>query len=178
VTLAPAFRKFALTAHVTVSVGWVGAVASFLALAAAGVVSSDAALVRSSYVAMDFTYCTIVIPLGLASLITGVISSLGTDWGLIRHYWVVVKLLLTVPAVWMMLVHIQPVRYAAQLASATTFAGTDLDGLRSQLILYAGLALAILLTATVLSTYKPRGRTRYGSRNKPKRVTSVDDPLS
>lgn len=150
--------------HVIVSVGWVGIVAGFLALAVAGLVSSDLPLVRASYVAMDFTYRTVVIPLGVASLITGAICSLGTDWGLLRHYWVVVKLLLTVPAVWMMLVHIGPVRYAAGAASAAIFTGADLDGLRVQLIFYAGAALTVLLAAIVLSTYKPRGRTRYGAR--------------
>lgn len=77
-TLEPALRKFALTVHVIVSIGWVGIVAGFLALAVAGLVSSDLPLVRASYVAMDFTYRTVVIPLGIASLIAGVICSLGT----------------------------------------------------------------------------------------------------
>jgi hypothetical protein len=34
--MTPRLRKFALTAHVTSSVGWLGAVAAFLALAVAG----------------------------------------------------------------------------------------------------------------------------------------------
>lgn len=153
-----------LTVHVVASVGWVGVVAGFLALAIAGLVSPDVLLVRASYVAMDFTYRMVVIPLGLASLVTGIFLSPGTDWGLFRHYWVVVKLLLTVPAVWMMLVHARPMRYAAHSASATAFAGADLNGLRGQFIRYAGTALAVLLTATVLSTHKPRGRTRYDAR--------------
>lgn len=82
-TLAPALRKLTLTVHVIVSVGWVGIVAGFLALAIVGLVSTDALFVRASYVAMDFTYRTVVVPLGLTSLITGVILSLGTEWGLI-----------------------------------------------------------------------------------------------
>jgi hypothetical protein len=171
VTLASDLRKFALTVHVIVSVGWAGVVAGFLALAIAGLVSTDVGLVRSSYVAMDFTYRTIVIPLGLASLITGLISSLGTDWGLFRHYWVVAKLVLITPALWLMLVHIQPVRYAAHVATAVMSAGTDLDGLRVQLVVYAGAALLVLLVATFLSTYKPRGRTRYGARKWASRST-------
>jgi hypothetical protein len=153
-----------LTAHVTVSVGWIGVVAGFLALAIAGLTSPDAELVRASYVAMNFTYRTAVIPLGLASLATGMIPSLGTEWGLLRHYWIVAKLLLTLPAVGLMLVHLQPVAYAARAASATTLSGDDLTGLRVQLIVYAVAALFVLLTATGLSTFKPRGRTRYGAR--------------
>ena len=36
--MTPGLRKFALTTHVTSSVGWLGAVGAFLALAIAGVV--------------------------------------------------------------------------------------------------------------------------------------------
>jgi hypothetical protein len=170
-TMTPDLRKLILSVHVIASVGWAGIVAGFVALAIAGLASADVQLARASYVAMDFTYRTLVIPLGLASLITGVIASLGTEWGLVRHYWVLVKLALTVPAVGLMLVHLDPVRYAARVAAATTFASGDLDGLRGQLLLYACAALAVLLTATVLSTYKPRGRTPRGLRRLASRTT-------
>jgi hypothetical protein len=82
---------------------------------------------------------------------------------LFRHYWIVVKLLLTFPAVGLMLVHLQPVAYAARVAS-TTLWGDDFAGLRLQLVAYAVAALVVLLTATGLSIYKPRGRTLYGAR--------------
>jgi hypothetical protein len=164
-TVVPGLRKFALTLHIVASVGWVGIVAGFLALAVAGLVSPDANLVLASYLAMDFSYRTVVIPLGLASVVTGLVSSFVTDWGLFRHYWVVVKLLLTTPAVVLMLVHIQPVRHAARAAAATVSSGADLSGLRPQLVAEASAGLIVLLVATVLSTYKPRGRTGYGARD-------------
>ena len=164
-TVAPRLRKFALTLHIVASVGWVGIVAGFLALAVAGLVSSDANLVLASYLAMDFSYRAVVIPLGLASLMTGLVSSFVTDWGLFRHYWVVVKLLLTTLAVILMLVHIQPVRRAARAAAATILSRADLSGLRLQLVGEASAALIVLLLATALSTHKPRGRTRYGTRD-------------
>jgi hypothetical protein len=162
--MAPDLRKFALTVHVVTSVGWVGVVASFLALAIAGLVSAEVQFARASYVAMDFTYPSVVVPLGLASLATGIISSLGTDWGLFRHYWVLVKLLLTVVAVLLMLVHMQPVGNMAAVAAEKTLFDADLAGLRIQLVAYAGAALAALVFVTALSTYKPRGRTGYGAR--------------
>ena len=162
-TVAPGVRKFALTLHIVASVGWIGIVAGFLALAIAGLVSPDPNLVLASYFAMDFVYRTVVIPLGLASLTTGLVSSLVTDWGLVRHYWVVVKLLLTTPAVVLMLVHIEPVRRAARAAAATILAGADLSGLRRQLVAEASAVLIMLLVATALSTHKPRGRTRHGT---------------
>ena len=164
-TIAPGLRRFTLTLHIVASVGWVGIVAGFLALAVAGLVSSDADRVFASYLAMDFSYRTVVIPLGLASLATGLVSSFVTDWGLFRHYWVVVKLLLTTPAIVLMLVHIQPVRRAARAATTTILSRADLSGLRLQLVGEASAALIVLLLATVLSTYKPRGRTGYGARD-------------
>jgi hypothetical protein len=163
-TMALDLRKFALTVHVIASVGWAGAVAAFLALAVAGLVSPDIPLVRASYLAMDLTYRIVIIPLGLASLGTGLVSSLATEWGLLRHYWVLVKLVLSIPAAILMLVHVQPVGHMAGAAATTMLSSDDLSGLRIQLVVYAGAALLVLLVATALSTYKPRGRTRHGAR--------------
>jgi hypothetical protein len=157
-------RKVALTAHVTSSVGWLGAVAGFLALALAGAASQDAQIVPAAYLAMDLTYWYVIVPLGLASLLTGLVSSLGTDWGLFRHYWVLVKLLLTIPLTALLLVHTQPVSYMAREGVQRTLSGDDLGGLRIQLAAYAGAALLVLVVATALSVYRPRGMTGYGTR--------------
>jgi hypothetical protein len=162
--MTPGLRKFLLTLHVVASVGWVGAVTVFLALAAAGLLSSDSQIIRASYIAMDLTYRTAVVPLGLASLATGLVSSLATDWGLFRYYWIIVKLLVTVPAIVLMLVHVQPVSQLASVVLAITLPNIDLAQPGLQLLVYACLALFVLLVATVLSTYKPRGRTRYAAR--------------
>ena len=110
-------RKFALTAHVTSSVGWFGAVAGFLALAIAGAASQDAQIIPAAYLAMDLTYWYVIVPLGLASLLTGLVSSLGTDWGLFRHYWVLVKLLLTIFATIVLLAKMPLIGYAARRAA-------------------------------------------------------------
>lgn len=48
-------------------------------------------------------------PFSLAALLTGVVQSVGTAWGLLRHYWVIAKLLITVLATLLLLVHMQPV---------------------------------------------------------------------
>ena len=162
--MTPRLRKFALTAHVTTSVGWLGAVAVFLALAVAGLRSRDAQMVRAAYLAMELTGWFVIVPLGLASPLTGLIQSLGTMWGLFRHYWVLVKLLITIPSTLVLLLHMQPTSRLAGVAAATTLSGADLRGLRIQLVADAGAALLVLLVATTLSVYKPWGLTRYGQR--------------
>lgn len=157
-------RRLALTAHVTTSVGWFGAVAAFLPLALAGLISSDAQLVRAAYQAMALIGWAVIVPLAIASLVTGIIQSIGTAWGLFRQWWVVAKLVITVPATILLLVHMQPIGHVANVAAAGTLSPTDLSDLRIQFVAQAGAALVVLLVATVLSIYKPRGRTPYGRR--------------
>ncbi|HYR11547.1 MAG TPA: hypothetical protein VEQ60_27440, partial [Longimicrobium sp.] len=81
-TLGSWLRKLALTAHVACSVGWLGAVAGFLALAVAGLASRDPRTVAAVYPAMELITMYVIVPLSLASLLTGLIQSLGTPWGL------------------------------------------------------------------------------------------------
>ena len=162
--LSPLWRKVALTTHVSVSVGWLGAVIAFLALSIAGLVSNDAQVVRSAYVAMELTGWFVIVPLAAASLLTGLVQSLGTEWGLFRHDWVLVKLLLTVFATLLLLVHMQPVSRVADAAAATTLQAPDHRGTRVQLAADAGAAVLVLAVTTALSVVKPRGRTRYGQR--------------
>jgi hypothetical protein len=162
--MTPGLRKFALTAHVVSSVGWLGAVAGFLALAVVGLTSLDVQMVRAAYLGMHLTGWFVIVPLCLASLITGVVQSLGTTWGLFRHYWVVAKLVMTVPATLLLLLHMQPISRIAHRAAETTLSSADLRGPRIDVVVEAGAALLVLLVATVLSVYKPRGMTRDGWR--------------
>jgi hypothetical protein len=162
--MTPAVSKFALTAHVTSSVGWLGAVAAFLALAVAGLTSQDAQMVRAAYLTMKLIGWFVIVPLSLASLLTGLVQSLGTTWGLFRHYWVLAKLLIAVLATIVLLLHMQPIGHLARVVAETRLSSGDLAGLRIQLVANAGAALLVLLVATTLSVYKPQGMTPYGRR--------------
>ena len=161
--LSPASRKLALTAHVTSSVGWLGAVASFLALALTGLTSTNPQLVRAAYLAADVMTRWIIVPLCIASLITSVVESLGTPWGLFRHYWVSIKLVLTVLATALLFVHARPIAYLSNVALEGVLT-SGLRGVQVQLAFDASAALGVLLIATFLGVYKPRGLTQYGIR--------------
>ncbi|MEU9109928.1 hypothetical protein AB0D54_37510 [Streptomyces xanthophaeus] len=166
----PRLRKLALTLHVTSSVGWLGAVAAFLALAVAGLTSSSLQTVRGAYLAMDVVGWYVIVPFSIACLLTGLGQSLGTVWGLVRHYWVIAKLLITVVATLLLLVHMQPVGHLADAAARAALAGGELQGMRIQLIADAAAALLVLLTAAALSVFKPRGVTRYGRRRQREQI--------
>ncbi len=158
--MRPRLRKLVLTAHIVSSVGWIGAVIAYLSLVFAALTSKDAQTVRAAILAMELTYFVLV-PLAFASLLTGVIQSLGTAWGLFRHYWIIFKLLLTVVATIVLLLNMQTVTSLADVAAATD--GADVPGAGGQL-LHAGIGLVVLLLATILAVYKPRGMTRHGQR--------------
>lgn len=175
-TMTPRLRKFALTAHITSSVGWLGAVTGFLALAVAGLTSQDAQMVRAAYLAMGLTAWFVIVPLSLASLLTGLVQSLGTKWGLFRHYWVLVKFLIAIFATIALLIHTQPISLLAGVAAETTLSSANLREPRIQLVVAAGAALLVLLVATTLAVYKPRGRTRYGRRKQHERWAQQGAP--
>ena len=138
--------------------------AGFLALALTGLGSEDAQKVTASYVAMERIGWLVIVPLSVASLVTGLIQALGTSWGLFRHYWVLIKLVITVLATILLLVHMQPTSQLAHAATRGALGSAELRGLRTQLVADAAAALVALLIATVLSIYKPRGVTPYGWR--------------
>lgn len=146
----PRVRKIALVAHVTASVGWLGAVAAFLALAVTSLAGADAEAARGLRLAMEVTGRYVLVPLSLASLLTGLVQSLGTPWGLFRHYWVIAKLVINVFASLVLLLFMQTLG--------------ELGARDPSPVLHAGGALLLLLVATTLSVVKPPGLTRYGRR--------------
>lgn len=166
-TMTPGIRKLALTAHVTSSVGWLGAVAGFLALALAGLASEDAQMVRAAYITTEPITWFVIVPLAFASLLTGLVVALGTQWGLFRHYWVVAKFVLTIGATLLLLLHTRPIGILAGVARQPTFEVAEVGRLQTQLVIDAGAALLALLVNVTLSVFKPRGLTPYGRRMQP-----------
>jgi hypothetical protein len=162
--LRPNLRKFIRTIHVTVTVGWLGAVIGFLALAMVGLVSPDRQLVSAVYLSMDVMTRYVIVPLSLLPLLlTGPLLSLGTPWGLFRHYWVIVKLVINVLSTLILLIHLKPIQHMAHIAAAGAISAAD-RGAQIQLVVASGAGLLALLVATGIAVYKPRGMTIYGWR--------------
>lgn len=163
-TMAPSLRKLALTLHITFSIGWLGSVAAFLILAVVGLNSPVEPAVRACYIGMDLITKFAILPACLASLLTGLVSSLGTSWGLFRHYWVLIKFLLTLGSTVILLLHTSPITRLANAAIAGTLASSDFHELRVQMLADSVAAIVVLLVNTILAVYKPKGLTKYGLR--------------
>ena len=115
--MTPALRRFTFTTHITSSVGWVGAAMAFLALAVIGFTSDDPVKVRGAYLLMAPAAWFVLVPLAHASLLSGIVLSLGTTWGLFRYYWVVLKLGITVFATVILLIYMGTFRQMAGVAA-------------------------------------------------------------
>src|SRR5258708_32437212 len=76
-TMTPRLRKFMFLAHVTSSIGWLGSVVAYLALAVSGLAGKDVVLARSAYVSLELIGWGGIVPFTLAALLTGVVHTLG-----------------------------------------------------------------------------------------------------
>ena len=155
--MPPALRRLALAAHVAFSVGWLGAVAAYLAPAIALVRGHEVEAARAS---MELIGWYVIVPLSLAALATGLVQSLGTPWGLFRYYWVAAKFVLTVGAVTILLLH---------MPAVSRLARGELHAPPVPFLMHAAGGLAVLLATTALSIFKPWGKTPYGRRRLPER---------
>jgi hypothetical protein len=161
--MPPGLRKFALATHLTASIGWVGAVVAYLALDVTVATSQDPPVLRAAWLAMGLIAAWAIVPLAVAALLTGLVMSLGTKWGLFRHWWVVISLLLTLVATIVLLQEAGVISHSAAIAADPTTSDDELRAIPTTLPHSVG-GLVVLLVVQVLNVYKPQGMTRYGWR--------------
>jgi hypothetical protein len=154
-------RRATLTTHILCSVGWIGSAAAYLALGVAAAMSPHPQTVRAAWIGMELTGWFVIVPLACLAMLTGLILSLGTPWGLFRHYWVVIALLLTTVSVAVLLLHMPTVTTVADLART---ADDDSVSRLGGDVLHPALGLLVLIVVTTLNVHKPRGLTPYGHR--------------
>ncbi len=157
-------RKLTLTAHVAVSVGWLGAAVAYLGVAVAALTSGESARVQAAYPVLKLVGWWVIVPMCVGTLLTGLVQSLGTRWGVVRHYWVVAKLALTLFMTAVLLGHLPAVSHAASLAPSQTAAAHGHGAMPMSTVVHASGGVAVLLAVTALSIFKPWGLTPIGRR--------------
>lgn len=163
INMTPGLRKVLLLTHIASSVGWFGAVVPYLALTIAGLTSHDIQVVRAAYISMDLIGWFVIVPFSLAALLTGLVQSLFTQWGLFRYWWIVAKLVLTIVSVVILLRHMQGASHMAHMAAATSLPA-DFRSQQIEHLIHPAGGLLVLLATMALSVLKPGGMTPYGRR--------------
>jgi hypothetical protein len=131
--------------------------------AAIAAVALNPATLRAAYLGMGLIAGAVIVPLAIATLVTGLVVSLGTKWGLARHWWVLVSLALSVFATVVLLVETGTIAAYAAVAADVSTTEAELRALGSTLVHSIGGSL-VLLVVLVLNVYKPVGLTPYGWR--------------
>jgi hypothetical protein len=148
-------RKWTLMTHLVSSVGWIGADLVFLILSVTGFTSDDRGLQAACYRAIGSFAVWLLLPVGLLSLMTGLILGIGSKYGLLRYWWVLAKL-----------VALRPVVGHAATASGRVdpTLAHRLGAAPRSLLFPPVVSITTLSVATYLGVFKPWGRTRWGRR--------------
>jgi uncharacterized membrane protein len=159
---SPRTRKAVLLLHILSSLTWLGLDVGLLALSLTGYTADDPATVRAVYLAMNVLGNTVLVPAALLALVTGVVLGLGTRWGLVRYHWVLVKLVITLITATLTIFLL---RAGLQQAAAEVRTIPGLPGEAGGGLLFAPIvSLTCYVFMTVISIFKPWGRTRWAPR--------------
>lgn len=154
--MRPRIRKTVLVIHIVVSVALIGEVWGLVALNTAAALTKDLELAHAAYRLMPTLVFAGGIPLSLTALITGITLGLTSHWGLFRYYWVAIKLILLVAVICVGMFLFDPEGMAAATEGAVQPAATR----QWSQVAALGTQIVMLLIATTLSVFKPRGKLR------------------
>ncbi|MEV6290518.1 DUF2269 domain-containing protein [Streptomyces sp. NPDC051896] len=160
--LPPRARKSWVVVHVVASVGWLALMLCLLILGATALATDDAGTLRTAYRAMGMLGDPLIVPLSLLTLLSGVVLSVGTPWGLFRYYWVAVKFWLTLAAtaasVFALTARLHEAVHAVQRHPTGPIAAMHLGFVRYDTVIVPAVALLLYLAMVALSVFKPWGR--------------------
>jgi len=160
----------ALAVHLTSSIGWVGAAVAYVPLVVVVLSNDDQRVVRDAILVMNSIDWFVIVPLAYLALATGLVMALATPWGLVRHWWVVFSLVLTLAAVFVLTEYSLTLSAMAAVASKPTLSHSDLGMLKDPGHAVHNLGgIVVLLVVAVLNIYKPQGVTRHGWRKQQER---------
>ncbi|MET9493957.1 DUF2269 domain-containing protein [Streptomyces sp. NPDC006552] len=163
-------RRALLVVHVTASASWLGVTLGLLTLAVTATATGAGPAVEASARAMKLFADWLVIPVALLTLVSGLLLSLGTPWGLARHRWVYIKFWLTLVTTAASVFALRP---GVDDAVVTLSAG---EALTRPTDLLAGpiVSLTSYVFMTAISVLKPWGLTRRGRKHRASARKAVD----
>jgi len=159
-------RKAVLVVHIASAGAWIGIDVVMGVLVFTALFGGDETRALC-YRALELFAVWPLIATGLLCLASGVVLGLGTKWGLVRYWWVAVKLTLSVLLVALVPVALRPEVIEKAEQGRRFLAGEAPSLAVGDLIFPPIVSPTLLLVAFVLAVFKPWGRIR--GRRVPKR---------
>ncbi len=163
--LAPRWRKAALVAHILSAAAWVGVDVLVAVLVVIGMTAGPQTA-GLAYQALGSFVVGPMLTAALCTSATGLLLGWGTRWGLVRYWWVLVKLVITVVLTVLVVVALAPMMPDVVTHGERLAAGEPLTGDVGDLVFPPVVSLAALSAATVLSVFTPWGRIRRHRRHR------------
>jgi hypothetical protein len=157
-------RKSILLVHIASAGVWLGIDVVMAVLIFTALGSDDGATRALAYRALELVAVGPLLVTGLLCLLTGVLLGLSSRYGLVRYWWVAVKLVLNLLLTGLVLVALAP-EVTAHAEQARRFAAGEPASLQvGDLIFPPIVSPTALLVAMALAVFKPWGRIRRPSR--------------
>ncbi|MFJ8537739.1 DUF2269 domain-containing protein [Streptomyces sp. NPDC093591] len=153
-------RRASLVVHVVGAASWLGLTVGLLALGVTAATTGTAVTVEASVRAMKLFADWLLLPVAFLTLVSGLVLSLGTPWGLARHRWVWTKFWLTLATTTATVFALRP---GVNSAVAAVTAGGPLPD-AGDVLFGPIVSLSAYVFMTVISVLKPWGLTRRGRR--------------
>ncbi|MPY92633.1 MAG: hypothetical protein GEV08_06045 [Acidimicrobiia bacterium] len=149
-----------LTVHILGAGAWVGIDVVLGVLVFTAVFTGSTRTEALCYQALELFAVWPLLTAGLVTLVSGVVLGLGTNYGLVKYWWVAVKLALNLLLVTLVAFALRPgVAEAARHGEALA-AGGPSDASVSDMVFPPIVSTVALVAATILAVYKPWGRIR------------------
>ena len=153
-------RKTALVVHILSAGAWVGIEVVVGVLVVTAWFTDDRAVTGLAYEALGLFAVWPMLTAGLVCLASGILLGLGSRYGLMRYWWVAVKLVMNVVLCVLILIALRPglgevVEHGRALAAGRI---STLDV--SSMFFPPAVSLTALTVATVLAVVKPWGLIR------------------
>lgn len=162
--LSRASRRLLLLLHLLVTMSWLGVDLVIGVLSFTGLTTDDPRTMATAYAALSMFGVPLLLTLGLLTLATGVLLGLGTRYGLLRYWWVAVKLVVGVVLTVLVVVALKPTldRAATETAVLDPTLADRLSQVRFNMVFPPIVSTTALVFAAYLGLYKPWGRTGLG----------------
>jgi hypothetical protein len=153
-------RKSVLLIHIASAGTWLGIDVVMAVLVFTALGTDDDRTKALSFQALELVAVGPLLVTGLVCLLTGVLLGLGSRYGLVRYWWVAVKLVLNLALTALVLVALAPEVSDAAGRARRFEAGLPTTLEVGDLVFPPIVSPAALLVAMVLAVFKPWGRIR------------------
>ncbi|MBO9610220.1 MAG: hypothetical protein J7639_29950 [Paenibacillaceae bacterium] len=156
-------RKLLLTLHIIFSAIMLGGSVAFFIFSLVAASTHDMSILEACYRAMHLLSDTSMRASTIGTVITGVLLSVWTHWGLFRYYWIVAKELLTLVTIATGLygMYVLSLRGLTMMHEGVGLvAGAAFETNRLYLMTGIVIQLVSLVAMMALSVYKPWGKRK------------------